>query len=459
MINFNISKKLDSVKSISNEVNFKGNLCLDTRKYKAGEAFLAITGEKYNAVEFLDGILDLGCPLVIYTSNQKNNEIVKPLKQKNSETLFIETSDSIKYFQELMSNHLSEWENSGGKAIVISGSNGKTTTKEMLAFILSEVSGGKVVKTLSNNNNHIGVPLTINDLKEDTKYLVLELGSNHPGEMEVLCNICEPKIAYVTNIGETHLKFFDSLENVFLEESTCYDFVKRSENPAFFKNTNDNFLKNLDDDFSITLGSDQANDYQILDSHDKAQIKFQNQSFTILNSHLTGKHNFFNLSVASIIASKVSGKNIESIIDLAQKFTPTENRSQWISIGDSKVFLDAYNANPSSMICSLEGFIDQVNGTKESLFILGDMNELGEYTAEGHKKVAQFLKDSGCENIRYIGRYAKHYLNGYNATHVESYSNVDDYKLPFNEKDIKSFKYVFIKGSRSLQLECLIDIK
>ena len=126
--------------------------------------------------------------------------------------------------------------------------------------------------------------------------------------MEVLCNICEPKIAYITNVGETHLEFFETLENVFLEESTCYNFVKRASSPLFFQNTNDSFIKNLNDDFSITLGSDESCEYQIIDYHDKSQIKFQSKTFTVFNPQVTGRHNFFNLSAALIIASKVSGK-------------------------------------------------------------------------------------------------------------------------------------------------------
>jgi UDP-N-acetylmuramoyl-tripeptide--D-alanyl-D-alanine ligase len=462
MINFSNLKKIKGYLNSINTLEIKAGLCLDSRDYAVDEAFLAISGENFNAVKYLEEILKKGCPLVIYTSTLENESLIKELSLSYKDRCFVSVEDSITFFQNLMSEHLADWRKNN-KAIIISGSNGKTTTKEMIYFLLDHFYPSKVIKTEKNNNNHIGVPLTIKELSEDNEFLVLELGSNHPGEMEALCKIVKPNIAYVTNVGETHLEFFDTLDNVFKEETTCFEFVKNSSDNIFFKNSNDEFLRNLSGSFTCSMGKDPKNEYMIVESTDKCELVVNKTSYLITNESLIGAHNFFNLAAAISIIHKITKISIEQLIRVSKEFKPRDNRSQWINYKNKKIFLDAYNANPSSMLLSLKGFIEKIQNDKcelsQALFILGDMNELGQHTEASHQKIARYLQDSSCNNLRFIGQYAGHYLDGLKGAFGRGFYNAASYKEEFDQNDLKSFDYVFIKGSRSLQLESLIDIK
>lgn len=444
--------------------NLKLSFSTDSRNLNEGEAFLAIDGERFKPMRFLEKLE--GCPLVIYTDNDENRSIA--LENKES-FYFLPVVDSIKFLQNIASFFAEKFVENGGKLIAISGSNGKTTTKEML-FHLLEAIEPETVCTQKNNNNHIGVPLSLLQIKESTKFCVLELGSNHPGEIKVLCDIAKPNVGVTTNIGDTHLEFFKNRKNVFKEEGYLFHALEKSEDPKklFFINKDDPFLSSIKpNDFSRTYGADSGNDIQIKRSFDHALItgalleEAPSKALKIENSHITGEHNFLNLALAFSIAKELTCAEEKSLLAAAKNFRPTSNRSEWLSIGDSKIFLDAYNANPTSMKAAIKGFLDSCSSegfkAEDLGLVLGDMNELGEDAAVFHRELGVFCKNLGLVNMFFIGRYANDYNAGFGGT-GEEFPSAEEFGAKRKERFL-AYKRSFIKGSRSLQLESIPDIK
>lgn len=464
MINFSLVNNCPSVISKS---SYLQNLpfCTDTRKYRHPNAFVAIPGMKINPLDVIDALLDQGCPVVFYQNDEVNNQKVKKLKERFPLTEFVSVSNSITFLQEISHLHIKEWKQKKPKNTIfaISGSNGKTTHKEMLSFLLKEVIPEKVVFTEKNNNNHLGVPLTLLDVTDKTEIVVLELGSNHPGEIKVLCDIAVPNSGLTTNIGATHLEFFGTEEKVFEEEGYLYHAVKEATNGNAF------YLINLDDPFlktlkpfkrCITYGENPLAMAKISFSNDGAEITFDQKILKISNPEITGRHNKLNLITCLFIATHLYPEHTHKLIEASKKFRPTKNRSEWIKFENRSVFLDAYNANPSSMKAALQGFKESVleQGFKlnETCIVLGDMNELGEATPKYHKEVGQFVKDLGFPNVYFVGRYSNYYLDGNAMGHTKVSSA--EFKAEYRNECLKKYSIHFIKGSRSLQLESLFDI-
>ncbi len=447
-------KKCESFVDLIGEIepNYKLDISTDSRSINPGQTFLAITGEKFNAMNFLNSIVDKKVKLVIYTDTSENNQIVE--KYKN-DFVFIKTKNSILFLQEITRILSDRFQDNGGKLIAISGSNGKTTTKEMLYHLLKTVHP-ETICTQKNNNNHIGVPLTLLQITSKTKYAIVELGSNHPGEIETLCNIVNPKYGVTTNIGDTHLEFFENRENVFKEEGYLYYAVKNcgKEKNLFFQNIDDEFLQTLDrEDFVSTYGLCPSDDQFFIDK-EKLLIKNNSHEYTLNNRFITGKHNFYNLCLAFVVAKSLDPANTQKFISSCENFKPTANRSEWIVKDNSKIFLDAYNANPSSMRAAIDGFLDVAG--KDYCLIIGDMNELGRGASKYHADLATELRGRGIKNIYFVGRHANDFQSGYSDAKV--YSTAKELKSEFLKSILNNYKYIFIKGSRSLQLESILDI-
>ena len=427
----------------------------DTRSLQADQFFLAITGERFNAVNFLDQVVEKGCKYAIYTESEENNKIISKFQ---GDLTFISTNNSVTFLQEITSVLATKFQRSGGKLIGISGSNGKTTTKEMLYHLLKNVHE-ETVCTQKNNNNHIGVPLTLLQINEQTKFAVVELGSNHPGEIKVLCDIACPAIGVTTNIGDTHMEFFETRENVFKEEGYLCDAVLSSdfEDKKFFVNADDEYLKaNIDKDHSLSFGY-KGVDYKFTIEKDKVVVNNNGHEYIIVNQFITGKHNFYNLCVAFTIAKEIDSSNTQQYLEVAKTFRPTANRSEWLKINNTKVFLDAYNANPSSMLSAIEGFVDSVGPDSNYCLVIGDMYELGKNSDEYHENLARTLSQNSYKNFYFVGQFASQYNKGCDGKGSE-YSSADSFKNDFVSTVLTNHKYVFIKGSRSLQLESLVDI-
>lgn len=465
MIKISLSSKCSSVLS---PINYNGdlNFYTDTRKYTHPGAFVAIPGEKTNPLDVLDSLLIQEIPIVFYQKNEINQNKIKILSSKYPITEFVPVSDSIEFLQEISHEHILNWKklNPRNKIFAISGSNGKTTHKEMLAFILKEVFPGRIVSTEKNNNNHLGVPLTLLNVSNETQMVVLELGSNHPGEIKLLCEIAAPDCGITTNIGATHMEFFGSEEKVFHEEAYLYYAIKEiSKGTGFYLiNLDDNFLKNLTPTTgSITYGENSEAQARIEFLSDGAQLFYQDKKYLAINKFITGQHNKLNLITCLFIASYLFPEKASAFETACTNFVPTKNRSEWISFEDRSVYLDAYNANPSSMKAALSGFKESVLAQglnlEDACLVLGDMNELGELTAYYHEEVAKFVLGLGFINVYFVGRYAQHYLKGFPGGKV--INSCTEFKHEYRSQCIFKYAIHFIKGSRSLQLESLFDIK
>ena len=437
----------------------------DSRLYTHPGAFVAIPGAKVNPLDLIQSLLNQHCPVVVFQKSPENDEKVNDLKKKFPQTSFVEVKDSVTFLQELTHLHINEWKKSDHRHTVfaISGSNGKTTHKEMLSHILKSIRPGKIVSTEKNNNNHLGVPLTLLNVSSETEMVVLELGSNHPGEIKVLCDIASPNAGLTTNIGATHLEFFGTEEEVFHEEGYLYYAVKSLSQEKGF------YLINLDDPYlsrlpsfksSITYGENSNAMARINFLENGAQITFQGQALSVTNDFITGRHNKCNLITCAFIACHFYPQERSQIIQAAKNFKPTKNRSEWINFEDRPVYLDAYNANPSSMKAALEGFKEAVLEKKISLdeacIVLGDMNELGESGHKYHLEIGQFIKSLGFQHVYFVGRYAGSYLEGF--PHGHGRVSASQFKSEYRSDVLKQYRIHFIKGSRSLQLESLFDI-
>jgi UDP-N-acetylmuramoyl-tripeptide--D-alanyl-D-alanine ligase len=457
----NKCKTLLAPQAFSGELKF----CTDSRKYSHPSAFVAIPGAKVNPLDIIESLLEQGCPLVVYQNEQGNDDKVKHLAANYPRTQFIAVTDSVTFLQELTHLHILNWQKSSEKKTVfaISGSNGKTTHKEMLAFILKSIIPGKVVATEKNNNNHLGVPLTLLEVDANTEIVVLELGSNHPGEIKLLCDIAAPNAGITTNIGATHLEFFGTEEKVFEEEAYLYHAIKcRTSGSGFYLiNQDDSYLARLPEtQGSISYGESAEAEARISYLEAGALIQYKGKELTVYNAHITGRHNKLNLITCAFIAAHFYPEQHQQIIAAAADFRPTKNRSEWIEFEKRSIFLDAYNANPSSMKAALQGFkesvLQQGFQLSESCVVLGDMNELGENAPRYHEEVAAFVKELGFPTVYFVGRYADFYLQGY--PEANKIASSAEFKSEYRSKCIKNFSIHFIKGSRSLQLESLFDI-
>lgn len=464
MINLALTSKCPSVKTLIGSTEHL-SFCTDTRKYNHPSAFVAIPGVKVNPLDVIQNLLSEGCPFVFYQQDHVNDQKVELLNKTYPKTLFVPVTDSVVFLQEIAHFHIQEWKSKDLRNTVfaISGSNGKTTHKEMLSFILKAVLPGKVVSTEKNNNNHLGVPLTLLEVNDSTEIVVLELGSNHPGEIKVLCDIAKPTAGLTTNIGATHLEFFGDEEKVFFEEAYLYEAIKECTNGAGFYlvNTDDYFLKRLVPTIgSVTYGEKPGAMAKVSFLDNGGEIHFNGQNFVATNNHITGKHNKLNLVTSLFIASHFYPNLKSSLIEACKNFRPTKNRSEWIEFESRSVFLDAYNANPSSMKAALEGFkesvIDQGLKLEDACIVLGDMNELGDSTPQYHKEVGEYVKDLGFPNVYFVGRFSTHYMSGNPLGHPKTSSA--EFKNEYRSDCLKKYPIHFIKGSRSLQLESLFDI-
>jgi len=465
-----MSKKIVSKKLLQKPKSFKRiygdlrdnqyDLCFDSRKMQGGQGFFALRGENFDASSFIPQVLKNKCPLII----SEDTPAIPELAKNHPDTCIIICENSTTYLQELAHLHMLEWKSEDPKRIIIgiTGSNGKTTTKEMLSHFLSAAFPGKVIYTQGNLNNHIGVPFTLLSAQKEHQILIVEMGTNHPGEIKVLCDLAKPDAGIITSIGPAHLEFFGTVDNIFLEKKNLFDSVVENTQGLghFLLNKEDPYLARIKPSKGLkTFGESEA-DFKISLSDQKVTIDLITEKIILENANLIGAHNFRNLVASFLLAFSLYPKEKEKFIVAAKSFIPTSNRSSWIEKGNKKFFLDAYNANPGSMKASIEGFVQYLKKSgipiSECFFILGDMNELGENAPGLHQEIGQILKNLQVLNVAFIGRYGEHYSRGFGEG-----KNIFDSKKSFEKEwDFisKKFNYFFIKASRSLQLESILDI-
>ena len=397
----------------------------DSRKITNGAMFFSLRGENFNGNKYALKAIQDGCSYAIV--DEKEYDI-------HQNTILV--NNALKTLQDLATYHRNQL---NIPLIGITGSNGKTTSKELINAILN--SELNCYATKGNLNNHIGVPLSILEINKKHEIAIIEMGANHQKEIEFLCNIAQPTFGVITNIGSAHLEGFGSLQGVIDTKKELYEFINYNKGHLFV-NAGDKLLLSLSKGISqITYGTSGDIFGLITDITPLVSIKYNNE---IINSHLIGEFQFDNILLAICIGNyfNLSNENIKKSIE---NYIPTNNRSQLVKTKKNTLILDAYNANPSSMKAMLSSFSNQEY--KNKLCILGDMLELGEESNKEHLDIIKLINQLELECI-FVGKI-------FHSLTKNSFKNKQGLVKHIQENNIHK-KTILLKGSRGIGLEQLI---
>lgn len=407
----------------------------DSRNVPVKSIFFALKGDNFNGNMFAQEALDKGAFKVVIDE--------KKFHKDTGETILVEnvlvTLQQLAYFHR---NYL------GLHIISLTGSNGKTTSKELINAVLSQKF--KTVATKGNLNNHIGVPLTLLSMDSETEIGIVEMGANHLGEIKMLSEIAKPDFGYITNFGKAHLEGFGSLEGVIQGKTELYQFLK-DHNKKIFVNANDSKqLENSKGISRITFGDSNA-DYviKLLDSTNHLLVEYNG---TEIQSNLVGVYNFANVSAAIAIGAYLN-VSVNDIKQGIENYVPSNNRSQLMQRGSNTILLDAYNANPTSMMAALENF-KQTKGDNKVIF-LGDMFELGTDSEAEHQNIVNFLTENNFGKVFLTG--SNFYKTKNSASHIKQFKTFDDLKEVIKTQELENAT-VLIKASRGMALERILDL-
>ena len=420
-----------------------GGISTDSRNVKKGDIFFALKGENFDGNQYALQSLQNGAVLAVADDQ----------RLPDHPALF-KVLDVLDTLQRLANLHRKQF---SIPIIAITGSNGKTTTKELIAAVLNIHYPTHFTK--GNLNNHIGVPLTLLAMPLNTEIAVIEMGANHQGEINDLCHIAEPTHGLITNIGKAHLEGFGGVEGVKMGKSELFKYLKDG---CIFLNQMDETLVSLSLDnkkkiiYTLSAQPDPNNAlYEIenLPTQEFLRVAFlsENGDYISAQTHLTGNYNLGNIMSAIAVGKyfKVPGDKIKMALE---NYVPSQNRSQYISYKGGKIILDAYNANPSSMEAALYNLFSIPHLNK--IAILGDMFELGDEASVEHKRIADFADNPSLSQVILIGKnfeqvaLEKKWVHFYTAAEAKNYFD----SLPF------STSLLLIKGSRGMKLETLVEI-
>ncbi len=419
------------------------SISTDSRSLKNIDIYWALKGEHFDGNRFVEQALKSGVKYAV--SDLKDN-----LKFQN--VIFVE--DSLKTLQELARFHRKEL---NIPVIVITGTNGKTTTKELIAVVLSKKF--KVGYTQGNLNNHIGVPLTILQFNKQTEIGVVEAGANHQGEIAFLCEIAQPDYGIITNIGKAHLEGFGSFENLIQTKSELYHTIN-NKGKIFINADNALLMKLAENKTIITYGTHKEVfcKGQQISANPYLTIQTELQNSILIHSKLVGQYNFENI-LAAVCIGKYFNIEDKLIKDAVENYIPQNNRSQMIQKGSNRIILDAYNANPSSMSVSIDNFLD-IEAEKK-IIILGDMFELGVFEEQEHDKILQKLilfKESFPNTEIFLagGAFYKSLMRIKVKKDIYAFKSTDELILNLKRFTF-SHSYLLIKGSRGMKMESILD--
>ena len=422
------------IKKIYNAFLNSNGISTDTRTLKKGELFFALNGPNFNGNHFAKNALEKGASFVVVDNNDSIDLSSKVLVVNNSH----------KTLQDLATYHRKKINT---PIIAITGSNGKTTTKELIREVLSK--SYKVLATEGNLNNNIGVPLTLLRLKKKHQIGIIEMGANHLDEIESLCSISLPNWGYITNFGKAHLEGFGSKEGVIKGKSELYKHLKLKKGQILINADDPEQIKQTRYQKVIRFGSNEINDIKISYTSNKKNIQVQFKGLNF-ESPLYGDYNLTNIA-ASIAFGVIFKVDLIDIKNAIEGYKSKNNRSQKLIINNVPYILDAYNANPSSMQAALNAFAENQAETKT--VILGDMLELGRYTKNEHENILNLCLKLNFKEIFTIGNNFKSI--SINSNKIFRFEKIDTFKEYFKKNNIV-FDSVLIKGSRFLQLENLI---
>ncbi len=404
----------------------------DSRTVSAGELFIALKGDNFNGNLFALQALEKGAHYVLVDEGEFTDPRI------------IKVENTLNTLQKLAQHHRRTLK---PRVIAIGGSNGKTTTKELLVSILS--TEYRVHFTKGNFNNHIGLPLTLLGLRYDHQIAVIEMGANKEGDIKELCEIAEPELGIITNIGKEHLEGFGSMEGVARAESELFDYLIKNEGHAFI-NTDDSWLINMSKRISKkTEYGKSVSEISINTLSPEIDFVYKDR---VCRSPLMGEHNLQNIMAVIAIAEffAISSAHIRSGIE---NYEPKNNRSQWVKTEkNNRLLMDAYNANPSSVEMALHAF-QLISGFK--IVLLGDMFELGDFEKTEHQNIAEMCSESTCDDIYLIGNaFAK---TSVNTSKVHIFKSKEEAREAISLHNFKNV-VVLIKGSRGMKMEDLSDL-
>lgn len=413
----------------------------DSRVEGAGKIFFALRGETFDGHSFIPGALEGGCTMAV---------VDDPKYAITGKTLVVD--NVLTALQELAHHHRKQFDI---PVLGITGSNGKTTTKELISDVLN--SRYTTLSTQGNLNNHIGVPLTLLGLRHGHDIAVIEMGANHAGEIDALCRIAMPTHGLITNIGSAHLEGFGSLEGVRKAKGELFSYLKLTGGTAFL-NSDRPVLTEMAEQLGlqfVSYGSDKGVDVfgELADSDTGLRIRtlFGQGQEILINPGFTGSYNFENV-MAAVCSGIYFGVSPAEIKAALENYTFDNNRSQILSTNQNKLLLDAYNANPDSMRAALLNFARVKAGFKS--VILGDMLELGDYSENEHKKVVEILQGHNYNEVFLVGRIF------YNTPCPENFlrfETVDELLVWLKNNRLKD-RFILIKGSRGIKLEKCIEV-
>ncbi|WP_289664799.1 UDP-N-acetylmuramoyl-tripeptide--D-alanyl-D-alanine ligase [Flavobacterium panacagri] len=411
------------------------SLSIDTRKIEKNSMFFAIKGENFDANTFAKEALDLGALFVVI--DNKSYYI-------DDRTILVE--NSLQTLQELAKFHRSYL---ALPIVALTGSNGKTTTKELINVVLSKKFNTKA--TIGNLNNHIGVPLTLLSFTKETEVGIVEMGANHQKEIEFLCQIAQPDFGYITNFGKAHLEGFGGVEGVIAGKSEMYQYLAANQKTVFVNLEDPIQIEKSKGIKSFTFGvNNEGADLNINEITANPFVVIDYNDFKI-DSHLIGLYNANNINAAVAIGKyfEVNQSDIKSAIE---NYIPANNRSQMMQKGSNEIILDAYNANPSSMAVAIANFLQLDKNNK--IMILGDMFELGNESLYEHKVIVDSLGDQNQALCFLIGKaFYANQTSKENIKFFETFETFADF--------LKSFKFnsntILIKGSRGMALERTLE--
>ncbi len=407
----------------------------DTRKLQAGDLFFALKGPNFNGNLFAKQALEAGAAFAV---------IDEPVHFEDDR--LINTADTLQTLQDLARYHRQQF---AIPFIAITGSNGKTTTKELVSEVLS--ASFKTYTTKGNLNNHIGVPLTILSVKKDAEIAVIEMGANHQKEIEGYCQYTIPTHGIITNCGKAHLEGFGGLEGVKKGKGELFDYLSANDGTAFIMNDYD-YLKEMGKGISkvVTYGTIDAGIIGRADKTAEFLVVEMTRGTTIkkIKTYLVGEYNLPNVLVA-VAVGKYFNVPEEDIKNALENYTPSNSRSQLIQKGSNKIILDAYNANPTSMKAAIENFA-KIDGTGKVL-LLGGMMELGNESIAEHEAIIKLIDQYAWKAVVLVGG------DFGNIKHHHIYfNNSPEAKDWLHQQHFENTK-LLVKGSRSMQMEKVLE--
>ena len=406
----------------------------DSRTITQNCVFVALKGEHFDGNDFAFKVAEEGIAAAVIADRQ---DLPK------HDRLFV-VEDSLKALQELARYHR---EQLGLPIIGITGTNGKTTTKELVSAVLAKKYN--IVFTQGNFNNQLGVPLTLLRIKPGTDMAVVEMGASHPGDINELTGIGEPNYGMITNIGCAHLRDFGGYEGVIKTKNEMYQYIGAHKGLLFVNKDNELLMQLANSINKVTYGTGNDADVKgkLLSANPYLSVEWNGHK---IDTQLVGDYNFENV-MAAICIGKYFKVDDNDIVEALSSYCPTNNRSQVIETGKNRVVMDAYNANPTSMSYSIKNFRNICKD--DNLLILGDMRELGKESEQEHKMIIELLKELKFKNVYLVG---EEFSKVSEDSKFPTFENVETLIQHLANNPVKG-KDILVKGSNGVHLNKIID--